>query len=242
MEEMLTVRSERLRDHGAVVVTISGGLRRTNRHQVWVAVRQAITECPQAVLVDLTRTALIDPGAVTVFVGLQRGASTHGPGVPLLLCGAAGALAEQLRSICHCRLYETTVEAISAICSGPDGERWLFRRLAPVGASVHVAGVLISDACALWGMPELIHAGRRAVFDLMRVAAWCPPTELHLTAFYRKPELLLSVRSLIPSEHPLWCPPRPRLPEGHHHKRTEIGHIGWTWLPATADTGPELTT
>jgi ABC-type transporter Mla MlaB component len=231
--EGLTVRSRVLRDHGVLLLRATGPLRAGNRHILWIAVRKAISECPDAVIVDLSSVRLIDTEAIAVFAGLRRNATASGPGVALMWCGASGTLADRLRRIDqHRPQYEDVDEAISALASGPPGERWLFRRLEPVAASVHTAGVIIVDACASWGAVEVIHSSRRAAHDLVRTVRWCRPRELHLTAYHRDTDLLLCVRSVLDGPHADWCAPRPPLlPVGHHHKRTEIGHIAWTWLP-----------
>jgi hypothetical protein len=233
VSEGLTVRSRLLRDHGIMVVRAAGPLREGNRHVLWIAVRKAISECPDAVIVDLSALRLVDPEAITVFAGLRRTATASGPGVALMWCGAAGLLADRLRRIDRQRPhYEDVTEAVSALSPGPPVERWLFQRLEPVPTSVHTAGVLMADACTAWGAVEVIHSSRRAAFDLVRTMRWCRPRELHLTAYHRDTDLLVCVRSVLAGPHASWCVPRPPLlPAGHHHKRSEIGHIGWTWLP-----------
>jgi hypothetical protein len=228
----LTVECESLRDHGAVLVRVAGPLTSGNRHVLWVAVRKIISDCPEAVIVDVAGVSLVDQPAAAVLIGLRRSGVNRDPEVPVLWCGATGFLADRLRRLDHNRpLYSTPAEAIQAISSGPSGERWLFHRLEPAAGAVHMAGVLIADACSLWHVPELIHPSRRVVFDMVRRALWCPPRELHLTAFRRESELLVSVRSLIDGDHATWCSDQTRGARGHHFKRTALGHIGWAWLP-----------
>jgi hypothetical protein len=235
MADELAVQVHQLRDHGAVVVAVSGGLRMDNRHVVWATVRKAIADCPRAVVIDLSRAHLVQDAAVTVLARLPQGAAAHGPGVALVVCGATGSLAEQLARIGREGLvYPNRQDALSAIARAGDGRGWLFRRLAPDPGAVRIAGAIVSETCALWRMPELIPAGRRVASDLVRVARWCPPRELLLTIAHRERELVVGVRGLLTGAHEAWCPPRQRLPEDCHHLRTELGHVSWKSLKTAA--------
>jgi len=227
----LKVHREPLREHDAVLVRVVGHLTAGSRHILWAAVRKVLADPPRALIVDLSLARLVDPSAASVFIGLRRNASIHAPRVALMWCGAMGPLVDLMRRADRRWMYRTLADAVRAIPNGSGEDRWQFWRLEPEPGSVSAAGVLIADACVAWELPHLIYRGRRATFDLVRAAQWCPPREVHLSAFRRANEVLISVRSLIAGEHVGWCASRRRLPGGHHFKRTGVGHVGWTWLP-----------
>jgi hypothetical protein len=235
MPHRLQVQVQQLRDHRAVlVVVVAGEIGIDNRHVLWATVRKAIAECPRAVIVELSRARLVERGAVAVFAGLRQGAASHGPGVTLLLCGATDVLAEELNRVGRAGLLcRDRQEAIGAIARGRHGQRWVTRRLPMGPQAVPAAAVVVAETCRLWGMPELIPASQRAVSELVRVARWCPPREVHLSVRHQGRELVIAVRGLIAGAHEGWCPPR-QLPADCHHVRTELGHITWTSLKTAA--------
>lgn len=59
---------------------VSGVLTKSNRHHLHIAVLKCLTECPSAIIVDLTGLDLRDPVAAAVFVALRRRAAA-GPGI-----------------------------------------------------------------------------------------------------------------------------------------------------------------
>jgi hypothetical protein len=234
MSEDLTMHMERRPEQGVLLLHVAGQLTVRSRHTLRRAILKALVECPDAVIVDLSETRLVDRLAATMFVAARRDADVIGPGITLLWYGASGLLVDRLRALDrHQPPYESLYEALDALSAGPMTERWLYRRLEPVAASANAAGALIADTCRAWDVPDLVRPTRRAVFELTRAMLWCPPKELQLTAVRRQSRLVVSVRGLIAGAHADWCRPRRQLALGYPIRRTPTGHFGWTSFQVT---------
>jgi anti-anti-sigma regulatory factor len=241
----LVISVERLPAYGAMLVHPAGPLTWRNRHHLRLEVLKCFAECPTAVILDLSDTTLVDRVAAAMFVALNREAAA-GPGITVLICGAAGDLARRLSALEPRRpLYPGRAAAVRAIGGAPEVVDWVDRRLPPEPESTSVAGCLIADACAAWRLPHMIHPARQVMFELVQAAYRCPPETLHVIASLREPQLVLSVRSRIPGPHGPDCAAIPgrtpvrdagtglveRPPVAFsRHRLTASGHIGWAWL------------
>jgi anti-anti-sigma regulatory factor len=233
----LSIGVEHLPDHGAYVVSASGRLTASNRHELRAAVLKCLAECPTGVIVDLSGLHLVDRIAGASFVSLRHQAACTGPGIRLLLCGVEDELlALRIRALDRTqRILSDVDEAVAAIHDSAPVSRWLYRRL-PAGLQSRIdAGLTIAEACATWELSHMIFDAQAAVFDLFATVRRCPPGQFRLGARRDGDLLLLSLRTPAGEDRP---GAGHRVPAGHHHKATPGGHIGWTALDIVAPPAP----
>jgi anti-anti-sigma regulatory factor len=234
----LTVDVEHLPEHGAFLVRTVGPLTSHSRHQLRRAVLKCLTECPAAVIIDLTGAYLVDRIAAAVFVTLRRDANGVGAGVNVIVCGATDQLlAQRIRALDRGQaIFCDLGDAIRGMHDGPPVSRWLFRRL-PEGILAPIdAGVTIADACTRWGLVHLAFPARAAMLDLFLTVRGCPPGELRMSATCPGDRLLIGIRTPSSGTQPSACA-QLRPPPGFFHRATRTSHICWTAL-STAP--PEL--
>lgn len=162
---------------------------------------KCLADCPSAVVVDLSDCDLADQLAAAMFVAVRREAAA-GPAINVLLCGASGAMAARIRALDPGQpSYRTRDEAIAAIDRGPVVATWRRERLPAEPESTSLAGCLVADACVDWRLSDLVYPAREVMFNLVRAAYVCSPTELRVIVSQRLHGLLLSVRSHVPAGH-----------------------------------------
>jgi anti-anti-sigma regulatory factor len=237
----LLITVEPLPEQGVLVVRPVGRLTLSNRHSLRSAVLKCLSECPAAVVVDVSDCVLADRLAVVVFVALRVEAAT-GPGIAVLLCGARGVMGERIEALTVGHIsYPTLTVALSAIGRGPQAPSWRRERFLTTPESVSLAGCMITDACVDWGRPDLVHPARAVMFELIHDAFVCAPSELRVIMSQRPGCLALSVRSPVPQGHWEVCAldrdPHHRhvvLPTGpavtYYRTATSADHLNWALM------------
>jgi anti-anti-sigma regulatory factor len=197
----IQIAVEPMPDHAAFLVRPVGALTMGNRHRLRSAVLKCLAECPAAVVIDLSDCELADRLAAVVFVALRWEAAA-GAAVNVLLCGAAGAMAQRIQALAAGQpSYQTLRQATDAIAQDPPPPTWRRQRFTAAPESTSLAGCLVTDACIDWRRPDLVHPGRAVMFDLVHDAYLCAPSELRIIVSQRAGVLALSVRSHVPDGH-----------------------------------------
>jgi anti-anti-sigma regulatory factor len=231
--------------HGAVLIYPVGSLTTGNRHRLRAAVLKCLADCPTAVIVDLSDCVLIDKVAAAIFVAVRREAAA-GPAIDVLLCGASGVMAERIKALDPRQpLYQTRRKAVDAIGRVAVVAAWRRERFPAVPEATSLASCLVTDACADWRLPDLLHPARAVMFDLVRAAYVCSPEALRIVVSQRVGGLLLSVSTDVPAGHWDDCaldrrpqrdiatlPGTPTLMARYYRTAIVSSHLHWAYLTA----------
>jgi len=215
------------------VVRLSGRLDLGTAVDVRTTLYKALTEQPAAIVVDLSGLTVEDDVTLTVFLAFARTAAGW-PGCPVLLCGAAGTLAEALDRMGIHRALPVYPDRATALVQA--------RRLPAPGQYEHslpdspsassVARRAVADACHAWQLPGLVEDAELVVTELVSNAVRHAPGDIHLLIVLRERFLHLSVRDCNPD------PPRRRLPDvdsgegGRGLLLLDAVAAGWGSIPA----------
>lgn len=194
--EPLSVTVEHDLDHGLTVVEFAGELSLAATATVRSELIKRISECPQAVVIDIDALLITNRVALTVFAAAQRH-QPSGPVVPLLLCAEPATptgLAAR-RVLGHAiPLYPSRERAIAAALAEHRATRRIDAHLAAEPQSAGIARRLIADACDEWGLAALKEAAVLVVSELVSNAVRYAGTDFDLTASLRGRYLHLAVR------------------------------------------------
>lgn len=172
-------------EHGTVVVdadldavivtmTVRGVWAGRLPHDAYLTAKRCLSGHPSALIIDLL--GLTDPSAASVdaWNAVQRTGSRMDPPVQALMCLPEGAaLADRLRCLSFrpMRTFAAPAAARAAAVSRlPPAERFSLR-LTPTLEAPVLARNLVTDACAAWNLPELVHPGRIVISELVVNAA-----------------------------------------------------------------------
>ncbi|BBH68048.1 hypothetical protein ACTI_47330 [Actinoplanes sp. OR16] len=172
-----------------LLLRLSGELSVSTVPRVRAALLKCVVEQPDAVVVDLAGTVLVEPAAAAVFLVAARQAARW-PGTPMLFSTAdphfSGQLAKGLA------VHASVDEALAA----EPGRRnpVISDMLLPVTGASQRARELASAACARWGLPHL--SGRAALVagELVTNAVVHAQTMLDLRLTLGRRYLVVAVR------------------------------------------------
>ncbi len=217
---------------GCMIVTVRGRLELALAHLLQGALQKCLAEQPAALLADLSRMSLAEETALSVFTEVHRQAAIW-PGTPMLLCGArpevAGLLSRhrygglQVRGDVDSAVHEVTRDGVVV--------PMITDQLLPLSGAARHARDLATEACARWGLPELIGPASVVVTELVTNAAEHAGTMMTLQLVRRSRYLHVAVRdgSARPPEARL--PEENRLDRGRGLLLVDSLAADWGWLP-----------
>jgi anti-anti-sigma regulatory factor len=137
-----------------LLVRVRGELSVASAPVVRTALLKCLVEQPDAVVVDLAETVVVEPAAVSVFLAAARQAALW-PGVPMLLAAPepelAGVLAGGYRRL---TVYASVPEALDAEIRKQTS---IIRdTLLPASGAVRHARDLVTEGCLRWELPHLV--------------------------------------------------------------------------------------
>ncbi|TQS42194.1 ATP-binding protein [Cryptosporangium phraense] len=177
------------------VVAVDGDLRLGTVSQVRAALLKCLAECPDAVLVDLSRTVIGAPVALTVFAAVSRRAAVWPP-VPLVLAARPPGVRQQLATVSRAwglPVHESVEAALSAAPFGPPPVRRVERRLRPGTMALPQARTLVADACTEWGLGDFTMPAELIMSELASNAVQHAGTDLTVAVILRRGLLHLTV-------------------------------------------------
>jgi hypothetical protein len=190
-------------DTGLIEMSVHGRFSLRLSVELYGGLKKCLAEHPAGIVVDLARFE--DPYAVsaTMWLAVNRAATSMYPPVRLALALPPTApLAGRLRRLGNARsfsVFATAAQARAATAAQqPLAERLHLADLPPDPASVGVAGELVDLACETWHMPELLPPSRAIMSELVGNAVEHAGTNLCAAVWRRGPGLHLSVRDLSP--------------------------------------------
>jgi anti-sigma regulatory factor (Ser/Thr protein kinase)/anti-anti-sigma regulatory factor len=186
------------------VVALDGALTLPQVGGVRHALLKSLTDCPDALVVDLRGVPDADELALAVFRSVRRHASVW-PAVPLLLSSASVAVAAKLASTGLDRIlpvYRTQAAAVAATSARPSIAR-ADHEFVPSSHAPAQARVLIAEICQVWDLKEMADLAQLIVSELVTNAVSYTGGGLRLSAVLRPDQLHLIVRDQSPE------PPRP---------------------------------
>jgi hypothetical protein len=164
-----------------------------------VAIRSALlkclAQCPEAVLVDLSRMRLGNPAALSVFLVVARQAARW-PAAPVVLCAARPDAASLLRARAierRCLLAPSLAAATRSLRSGHAPPSIREELLPAMGAGRRTREV-ITEACLRWKVPELVGPACTVATELVFNAVVHASTMMTLLVSLRGRYLHIAVR------------------------------------------------
>jgi anti-anti-sigma regulatory factor len=191
------------------VLQLVGDLRLSTVHQVRAALLKCLVECPEAVVVDLSRADLVSKTALSVFGAVSRRAAAW-PVVPLVLTASELPVRTRLERVT--RLWQIPVfasqdEAIAQAALQPPPVRRSTLELRPATMAMPRARGMVTESCRAWGLDELVLPAELIISELVSNAVQHAGTDLVVSVVLRRGLLHLTVRDGDPTP--------PRKPDGY---------------------------
>jgi hypothetical protein len=159
---------------------------------VRAALLKCLVEQPDAVVVDLAGTVVIEPAAAAVFLTVARQAS-HWPGTPMMICTPDPALVHLLTSRYGRLAVHTSVADALAARPSPHLP-WISETLLPVSGAIRRARDVAGEACARWELPHLVGPATVIAGELVTNAVVHAQTMIDLRLTLGRRYLILAVR------------------------------------------------
>ncbi|MEU4695294.1 STAS domain-containing protein [Actinoplanes sp. NPDC023714] len=172
-----------------LLIRLSGELSVASAPRVRAALLKCLVEQPDAVVVDLAGTVLVEPAAATVFHAAAQHAARW-PGTPLIFSTADPGLSRQLgRGLA---VHASVDEALAA----KPGRRnpVISDVLLPVSGAAQRARDLATCACARWRLPHLSGRAGLVAGELVTNAVVHAQTMLDLRLTLGRRYLVVAVR------------------------------------------------
>ncbi|MEV0720280.1 STAS domain-containing protein [Asanoa sp. NPDC050611] len=178
----------------AVVVTAHGTLDGTTSSALRGTLHKCLVDQPDAIVLDLTGTAVADRNSLTVLSAVARQASLW-PAVPFVVVESRPDVLNQLRRLGIPRVLALrgTVRAALATIAH-DGARPTVRELLPPisGAARH-ARTVVTEGCLRWGLADLVGSACAVVTELVSNATRHAGTTMTLRVSHRGRWLLVAL-------------------------------------------------
>jgi anti-anti-sigma regulatory factor len=176
-----------------LLIRLSGELSAATVPRVRAALLKCLVEQPDAVVVDLAGTVLVEPAAAMVFLVAARQAARW-PGTPMLFSVTDPGLTRQLGTgvIVH-----PTIDA--ALAAEPHRRRPVISEmLLPVTGAAQRARELAAAACARWELPALTGRAGLVAGELVTNAVVHAQTMIDLRLRLGRRYLVIAVRDGSP--------------------------------------------
>jgi anti-sigma regulatory factor (Ser/Thr protein kinase) len=252
-------------DQAVTQVTVRGRWDGRLRREVSRVLRACMAETPQLVIVDLVR--FDDPAgeSAATWQTTSRYAEQSGSPTAVVVCGAAPALRQRLSAgaAAHgagMRLVESVSAALAAVphpsaaAVSPSSRQFRPQHISlpPRHSSSALARTMAGDACLAFGVPQVMHAARLIVSELVVNAAGHAGTNIDVRVSRRGTMLHLAVQDrdsrlprLLDTEP--WRPGELLEQQGMGLRVVAAAATAWGALPcqvgkvvwATLATGPQ---
>jgi anti-anti-sigma regulatory factor/anti-sigma regulatory factor (Ser/Thr protein kinase) len=207
-------------DLDVATARLDGELTLASAPKVRERLLKCLADCPTGVVVDVSGVTVDSDLPLIVFAAVARRAAQW-PGVPLLLYGPTGDLADRLarRAVGrHLPVYATRTAALAALGSTPHPIRTVRADLA---AGLHAAAQarrVVADACHGWQLTDLVGDAELIVTEMASNAVRHGVPPVRLLVALRGPYLHIVVRDGSPS------PPEPYDATGSLAALRDHGH------------------
>ncbi|MFI5956672.1 ATP-binding protein [Cryptosporangium sp. NPDC051539] len=177
------------------VIQVDGVLRLGTVAQVRAALLKCLAECPDAVVVDLSRIEIARPAALTVFGAVSRRAVAWPP-VPLVLVAEPPSVRtalEPVGRIWQIPVHDSVEAALDAAPFGLPVHRRLEKRLRPGTMALSQTRAMVSEACTNWGLGDFTLPAELIMSELASNAVQHAGTDLTVAVVLRRGLLHLTV-------------------------------------------------
>ncbi|WP_229067544.1 STAS domain-containing protein [Actinoplanes sp. DH11] len=175
-----------------LLVHVRGELSLASAPTVRTALLKCLVEQPDAVVLDLAETVIVEPAAASVFLAAARQASLW-PGIPMLLAAPNPALAELFtHGYGRLTVHASVREALHA----ETRQRTLCIKdiLLPVSGAARHARELVAEGCLRWGLPHLVDPAAVVAGELVTNAVVHAGTMIDLRINLGRRYLIVAVR------------------------------------------------
>jgi anti-sigma regulatory factor (Ser/Thr protein kinase)/anti-anti-sigma regulatory factor len=180
------------------------------------AVKRALSEQPESLLLDVSRLEIPDPAALEVLSTVVS-RTAEWPAVPIVLCGAGPETARAIAAWSDGGIISTAASCADALASTrPEPEPRRIRiRLRPVPDACRQARQLVTQTCAAWHRSEIAGTAALVATELVANVVRHAHTTMEFTLGLRNGRMCLTVR-----DH------SPRLPRPQEPRAGEAGGRG----------------
>jgi anti-anti-sigma regulatory factor len=191
----------------AVLVAAHGTLDGSTAGALRGAMYKYLVEQPDAVVLDLTGTAVADRASLVVLSAVARQASLW-PAVPFVVVESRPEVVDQLRRIGITRvlaLRRTVTAALETIDHG-EARPTVREILPPISGAARHARTVVTDACLRWGVADLVGSACAVVTELVSNASRHAGTTMTLRISRRGQWLLVAVEdggTKLPEPRPM---------------------------------------
>lgn len=191
------------------LLQLVGELRLGTVHQVRSALLKCVVECPEAVVVDLSRALVASPVALSVFGAVSRRADPW-PVVPLVLAAEPPEVRERLQPVTRLwgiPVYASPDEAVAQSVFQPPPVRRQKMEMRPGTMAMPRARAMVAERCLEWGLEDLLLPAELIMSELVSNAVQHAGTDLVASVVLRRDLLHLIVTDGSPDP--------PRKSAGH---------------------------
>ncbi|MEU7918132.1 STAS domain-containing protein [Micromonospora zamorensis] len=175
------------------VVRLTGALDLGTMRSVHNALRDALVDQPDALVVDMAEVDVKDRLALSVFAATARRAEEW-PAVPVVLCAPSPVAARWLSESTTCRVVPVSRDCAEATrVAGTASPLRMRARLEPVAGACRRARELVTDACARWNLPDASGPAALVLSELVGNVVRHAGTPMQVTVTLRRPYLHLAV-------------------------------------------------
>ncbi|WP_328374912.1 STAS domain-containing protein [Micromonospora zamorensis] len=175
------------------VVRLTGALDLGTMRSVHHALRDALVDQPDALVVDMAEVDVKDRLALSVFAATARRAEEW-PGVPVVLCAPSPVAARWLSESTTCRVVPVSPDCAEATrVAGTASPLRMRARLEPVAGACRRARELVTEACARWNLPDASGPAALVLSELVGNVVRHAGTPMQVTVTLRRPYLHLAV-------------------------------------------------
>nr|WP_221380068.1 ATP-binding protein [Actinoplanes polyasparticus] len=205
-------------DTAVTVVTVCGvwgiGLRR----DTFVAVRKALGQHPAALILDLCELDDRHAAGASTWLTVSRVAAAMEPPVRVAAClpprAALNARLVRMGASYFLPLFSDLAGATAAVAAGGPVADRLRLSLPPHPDAPALARNLVTDACGVWNLPEVLYPARQVMSELAGNAVEHARTPIGVFVIRRGVGVHLTV-----------CDGDPRLPQLIDQTRQPPGHL-----------------
>lgn len=177
------------------VLQVTGELRLGVVHQIRGALLKCLVECPEAVIVDLSRADIVSSTALTVFGAVSRRAAAW-PVVPLVLTASPPDVRKRLEAVTRVwgiPVFASLDEAHAGALIHPPPVRRTKLELRPGTMAMPQARTMVAESCRKWGLTDLILPAELIMSELVSNAVQHAGTDLAASVVLRRELLHLTV-------------------------------------------------
>jgi len=159
------------------------------------AVGRALSEQPQALLIDVSALEISDPAALEA-LGTVVCRTAEWPAVPIVLCGAGRETARMIAAWPDCDAVRTAASCTEALADAKEEPepRRIRIRLRPVPDACRQVRQLVNQTCAAWQRSEIAGTAALVATELVANVVRHAHTTMEFTVGLRDGRVCLTVR------------------------------------------------